>query len=92
MPGTTNLPAMDATFTTCPLPRSTMCGITARMPWIRPQTFTSIVVALIASSSDRKSPSGMTPALLTSTSIRPKRSTTAPANKANESRDVTSRV
>jgi hypothetical protein len=56
------------------------------------ERFTSMVVREVASGSARKSPSGMTPALLTRTSMRPKESSTAETQSENELAGETSAV
>ena len=77
---------MDATLTTWPRPRSTIPGSAARMPLIGPITFTSKMAPVVASASSRNGPSGMIPALLTSTSRGPPAAT----NSSNDSGEVTS--
>ena len=60
------------------------------MPWITPWRLMSTIRTAVASSSSMKRPSGMMPALLTSTSSGPKRSSAASTKASKESRLVTS--
>ena len=70
-------PAAEATLTMCPRPRSAIPGAIALVPLIRPCTLTSMTDLVTASGSLSTEPSGMMPALLTSTSTGPTSPTVA---------------
>ena len=75
---------------TCPWPRASMPGRAAFMPLMTPWTLMSRIRCAVASLSSKNGPMGMIPALLTSTSSDPKRSSTAVRNARNEAGSVTS--
>ncbi|SKU45331.1 Uncharacterised protein [Mycobacteroides abscessus subsp. abscessus] len=92
IPGTASLPAIEATLTTCPRPRATICGNTARAPLSGPRTFTSRIKSVVRSFSSMNPPSGMTPALLIKMSTGPDSARTWSRNAAQDSGLVTSRA
>ena len=66
-----------------------MAGTTALVPWMMPCRLTSTILRVTASGSSRIEPSGMMPALLTSTSTGPT-SAVSRRNSSHEVRSVTS--
>src|SRR4051812_37888712 len=88
MNGLSTKPAADETLMTRPLPRLRMCGRTAFVMRMRPKTLTSNTFWVWASENSSAAP---IPALLTSTSSRPKRSSTRSTTLATDSSLVTSR-
>ena len=89
-PGAPYLPACEAMLTTWPRLRAIMRGSAIFMPWMTPWRLMSTMRTAVASSSSMKRPTGMMPALLTSTSSGPKRSSAASTKASKESRRVTS--
>src|SRR4051794_6568469 len=76
--------------TRCPRPRAWKRGRTSFMPLMTPWTLMSTWRRVLSSVSSRKGPRGMIPALLTKTSMGPRRSSTCSTNSWTESRLVTS--
>jgi hypothetical protein len=76
-------------FTMWPRPRCFIFGTTSLHPVMTPMTLMSIWRRVVASSSSSNGPSGMIPALLTSTSTGPSVRSTSSRKRANEARSHT---
>ena len=72
IPGITEIPAMEAVFTTWPLFCAMRCGTKARRPWMTPRRLTPRTQSHSESSISQVNPNATTPALLATTSTRPK--------------------
>src|SRR5436190_23346597 len=86
------LPALEQTFTTRPQPRSTIRGIAARIARIGAITFTSQAAFHSSSATSSRPRRFDVPALLTSTSSEPNRSSAAATRRSPASGAVTSRL
>src|SRR5690606_1713696 len=88
--GITNRPPIEDTFTTCPWPCRSITGSTAAIALSTPRMLTSIMRSHSSTLSADSGASGITPALFTSTSMRPKRCRACPAKACTSPREVTS--
>ena len=81
---------MEAMLMIWPLPWACMVGSTPAMPQSTPLTLTSTIRSHSSTFSASSGESGITPALLISTSMRPQRSSAACAKRDMAARSVTS--
>ncbi len=89
-PGNPPLPAIEASWTMCPRPRGRNRCSASFEPMMTPMTLTSTSLLVAGSASSTNGPTGMIPALLTSTSSGPRRLSTASRNSVKLAWSVTS--
>ncbi len=75
-------PSRDAMLTIAPVPRSSIDGNAARQVWKAPVRSVRMTASHSSGDRSRNGPTWVRPALLTSPSIRPKRSTTRPTRRS----------
>ena len=85
------MPAIEAMLTMWPVPRGFMRRMASLEPWMTAWRLSSSWRIAVASVSSSNGPMGMIPALLTITSIGPRRCSTSSSAAVKAGRSVTSR-